>query len=87
VTMGIRHIVNIVSLQWYHSSDGYHGNSRPSLLWFVAAMGADVTLPIVVVTSNSDGRLTSDCPSLLVFTATSDNATSDYLVTAEQIQI
>jgi hypothetical protein len=39
------------------------------------------------VTSSSDGRLTSDCPSLLVFTAGMDNLMSDYLVTAGQIQI
>jgi hypothetical protein len=37
------------------SSDGHLDDSRPSLLWSVAATGADVMLPIAVVTSSSDG--------------------------------
>jgi hypothetical protein len=70
-----------------YNSDGHRDDSRPSLLWSIVVMGTDVTVPITAVTSSSDGRLTSDCPSLLVFTAGMDNLMSDYLVTAGQIQI
>jgi hypothetical protein len=51
-----------------YSSDGYRDNSHPSLLWSIAATGADVILPVAAVTSSSDERLTSDCSSLLIFT-------------------
>jgi hypothetical protein len=39
------------------------------LWWFVVVMGADVTLLVSALTSSSDGQLTSDSLSLLVFTA------------------
>jgi hypothetical protein len=50
-----------------YSSDGHCDDSHLSLLWSVAVTGADVTLPVAAVISSSDGRLTSDCPLLLVF--------------------
>jgi hypothetical protein len=52
-----------------YSSDMHRDDSRSSLLLSVAAMSADVMVSVSVVTSSSDGRLTLDCPSLLlVFT-------------------
>jgi hypothetical protein len=44
-------------------------------------------VPVATVSSSSDGQLTSDYPSLLIFTAAMGNLMSDYSVTAGQIQI
>jgi hypothetical protein len=50
------------------SNDEHYDDCRPLLLWSVAATDTDVMLPITAMTSSSDGRLTLDCPSQLVFT-------------------
>jgi hypothetical protein len=69
------------------SSDGHRDDNRLSLLWSVAATGANVMVPVAAVTSSSDGWLTLNCPSLLLFTVETSNLTSDYPVTTGQIQI
>jgi hypothetical protein len=70
-----------------YSSDGHCDDSRPSLLWSMPAMDVDVMVPVAVVTSTSNGWLTSDCLSLLVFIAAMSNLMSAYPVAAGQIQI
>jgi hypothetical protein len=74
-------------LHRYNGSIVVMGRSRPSLLWSIPAMDANVTVPVAAVTSTSKGRLTSDCLPLLVFIAAISNLTSAYPIAPRQIQI